>query len=98
MSNDFPYTEGEDHHQALARSHKLSDGSVYFFLTQSEVGEGEHGSLSSYWFGGPTDADHVLTTHPPTVSPMQQIVMLNERHPSDIVRLFRAPSRTEVRP
>ena len=87
MSNDFPYTEGEDHHQGLARSHKLSDGSVYFFLTHSEVGEGEHGSLSSYRFGGPTDGDHVLTTHPLTVAPMQQIVTLNERHPSDIVFL-----------
>ena len=87
MSNDFPYTEGEDHHQGLARSHKLSDGSVYFFLTHSEVGQGEHGSLSSYRFSGPTDGDHVLTTHPLTVAPMQQIVTLNERHPSDIVFL-----------
>jgi hypothetical protein len=30
MSDDFPYTEGADHHQGLARSHKLADGSVYF--------------------------------------------------------------------
>jgi len=29
----------------------------------------------------------VLTTHPLTVAPRQQIVMLNERHPSDIVFL-----------
>jgi hypothetical protein len=33
MSNNFPYTEGEDHHQGLARTHKLSDGSIYFFLS-----------------------------------------------------------------
>jgi len=87
MSNDFPYTEGEDHHQGLARSHELSDGSVYFFLTHSEVGQGEQGSLSSYRFGGPTDGEHVLTTHPLTVAPRQQIVMLNDRHPSDLVFL-----------
>jgi hypothetical protein len=87
MSNDFPHTEGEDHHQGLARSHKLSDGSVYFFLTHSEVGEGEQGSLSSYRFGGPTAGEHVLTTHPLTVAPRRQIVTLNERHPSDMVFL-----------
>jgi hypothetical protein len=87
MSNNFPYTEGEDHHQGLARSHKLTDGSVYFFLAHSEVGDGEHGSLSSYRFGGPTDAEHVLTTHPLTVAPMQRIIMLDERHPSDLVFL-----------
>jgi hypothetical protein len=88
MSNNFPYTEGEDHHQGLARSHKLGDGSVYFFLAHSEVGRGEHGSLSSYRFGGPTDAEHVLTTRPLTVAPMRQpITVLNERHPSDLVFL-----------
>jgi len=87
MSNNFPYTEGADHHQGLARSHKLSDGSVYFFLTHSETDEGDQGSLSSYQFGGPTEGDHVLTTQPLTVAPRQQIVMLNERHPSDLVFL-----------
>ena len=75
MSNNFPYTEGEDHHQGLARSHKLPDGSVYFFLTHSETDEGDQGSLSSYRFGGPTDGEHVLTTHPLTVAPRQQIVI-----------------------
>lgn len=54
MSDDFPYTEGADHHQGLARSHKLADGSVYFFLTHSETDDGDQGSLSSYRFGGPT--------------------------------------------
>ena len=42
MSDDFPYTEGEDHHQGLARSHKLSDGSVYFFLTHAAVQRPRH--------------------------------------------------------
>ena len=60
---------------------------MYFFLAHSEVGAGEHGSLSSYRFGGPTDAEHVLTTHPLTVAPMQRIIALNERHPSDLVYL-----------
>lgn len=86
MSNPV-HTEEEDHHQGLARSHKLSDGSVYFFLTHSETDEGDQGSLSSYRFGGPTEGDHVLTTQPLTVAPRQQIVMLNERHPSDLVFL-----------
>jgi hypothetical protein len=87
MSDDFPYTEGADHHQGLARSHKLADGSVYFFLTHSETDDGDQGSLSSYRFGGPTEGDHVLGTHPLTVAPRQQIVMLNERHPSDVLFL-----------
>lgn len=87
MSNDFPYTEGEDHHQGLARSHRLSDGSVCFFLAHSETDEGDQGSLSSYRFGGPSEGEHVLTTHPLTVAPRQQIVMLDEQHPSDLVFL-----------
>lgn len=45
MSNDFPRTEGGDHHQGLARTHKLSDGSIVFFLAHSEL-DGQ-GSLSS---------------------------------------------------
>jgi hypothetical protein len=86
MSNPF-HTEEEDHHQGLARSHKLSDGSVCLFLTHSETDEGDQGSLSSYRFGGPTEGEHVLTTDPLTVAPRQQIVMLDEQHPSDLVFL-----------
>jgi len=79
---------GENHHQGLARSHKLSDGSVHFFLTHSDVDDGGHGSLSAYRFGGPTQGEHVLTTRPAlTVAPRQQIIMLNEQHPSDLVFL-----------
>lgn len=29
MSNDFLSTEGEDHHQGIARSHRLSNGSIH---------------------------------------------------------------------
>ena len=84
MSNDVFSTEGTDHHQGIARSHKLSDGSIYFFLTHSELDAGDQGSLSSYRYGGPTDNEHVIGTNPLTVAPMKQIVMLDERHPADI--------------
>jgi hypothetical protein len=87
MSNNFPYTEGEDHHQGLARTHKLSDGSIYFFLSHSETDTGDQGSLSQYRYGGPTDQDHILSTNPLTVAPMKQLVMLDEQHPSDITFL-----------
>jgi len=80
-------TEREEHHQGLARSHKLSDGSIYFFLTHAELDVGDQGSLSSYRYSGPTDGDHVLDTEPLTVAPMRQIVMLDEQHPADIVFL-----------
>jgi hypothetical protein len=80
--------EGEDHHQGLARSHLLSDGSIYWFLSHSEVGQGEQGSLTQYRYDGPRDADHVLQTSPLTVAPMAtEPLMLDERHPSDIAFL-----------
>lgn len=92
MSNsdlgDIGTTEGEDHHQGLARSHLLSDGSIYWFLSHSEVGQGDQGSLTQYRYGGPCDADHVLQTSPLTVAPMATgPLMLDERHPSDIAFL-----------
>jgi hypothetical protein len=79
--------EGEDHHQGLARTHKLSDGSIYFFLSHSEVGTGDKGSLSQYRYAGPTQGDHVLQSRPLTVAPMQQLLLIDERHPSDIAFL-----------
>lgn len=87
MSNDWFSSEGEDHHQGLARTHKLSDGSVYFFLSHSEVEEGEQGSVSQYRYSGPTEQEHVLETAPLTVAPMEQLLLLEERHPSDITFL-----------
>ena len=77
---------GEDHHQGLARTHKLSDGSVYFFLSHSHVGSGERGNLSQYRYGGRTQGDHILD-HPTTVAPMKQLLTIDEQHPSDIVFL-----------
>ncbi|HKD32203.1 MAG TPA: hypothetical protein VKB73_01905 [Gaiellaceae bacterium] len=93
MSNDFLSTEGEDHHQGLARTHRLSDGSVYFFLSHSETDPAllgrpaDRGSISQYRYGGPLDQEHVQQTSPLTVAPMKQLVPLDEQHPSDIVFL-----------
>ena len=87
MSNDAPWTEGEDHHQGLARSHLLSDGSICWFLSHSELDEGDQGSVSCYLYRGPTNGQHVVTTHPLTVAPRHDIEMLVEQHPSDIVFL-----------
>jgi len=84
MSDDFPYTEGEDHHQGLARSHLLSDGSIFFFLTHSETDEGDQGIVAQFRYGGPTDGEHVVETDPPTVAPMEQLLRIDEQHPSDI--------------
>ena len=76
---------GENHHQGLARSHNLSDGSIYFFLAHSDLDSGSRGSISVYRYAGPTDGGHILETKPLTVAPMQQMLMLNdEHHPSDI--------------
>jgi hypothetical protein len=74
--------ESDDHHQALARTHRLSDGSVYFFLAHSEL-DGQ-GSLSHYRYAGPTDQDHIVETDPLTVASLEQLLKIDERHPSDI--------------
>src|ERR1051325_4827530 len=87
MSNDIFSTEGHDHHQGLARTHRLSDGSIYFFLSHSETNPGDKGSISQYRYGGPTDAAHVVTTSSLTVAPMEQLLPLTEQHPSDITFL-----------
>ena len=84
MSNDFLSTEGEDHHQGLARSHRLSDGSIHFFLTHSELDPGDKGSVSWYRYDGPADGEHVLETAPLTVAPMTQLLATDEQHPADI--------------
>jgi hypothetical protein len=70
MSNDRWSTEGEDHHQGLARSHRLSDGSIHFFLTHSELDTGDQGSVSWYRYDGP--ADGVLETAA-TISGLQPV-------------------------
>jgi hypothetical protein len=77
-------TEGEDHHQGLARTHKLADGSIWFFLSHSETDEGDRGSLSQYRYPGPTQGDHIVDTSPLTVAPMAQLLLIDEQHPSDV--------------
>jgi hypothetical protein len=72
----------ENHAQGLARTHKLSDGSIYYFLSYSTIGE--QGTLSQYRYSGPTDDAHVLQTHPLTVAPMKQLLTIDDQHPSDI--------------
>jgi hypothetical protein len=77
---------GEDHHQGLARTHRLSDGTVYFFLTHSDVDSGR-GILAQFRYSGPLDQDHVLETSPLTVAPMEQLLRIDDQHPSDIAFL-----------
>lgn len=77
---------GEDHHQGLARTHRLSDGMVYFFLTHSGIDSGR-GSLLQFRYSGSLDQEHVLETSPLTVAPMEQLLRIDEPHPSDIAFL-----------
>jgi hypothetical protein len=85
--SDIP---GEGHHQAIARTPRLSDGSITFFLAHSEpIGIGippprGQGILSEYRYAGPTDAEHILDTDPLTVAPLRTLVDIEERHPADI--------------
>jgi hypothetical protein len=83
---------GQSHHQGLARTHKLSDGSIYFFLSHSMIPPelsyvAARGQVMQFRYGGPTDQDHVLSTNPLTVAPMRQLINIAECHPSDIVFL-----------
>ena len=76
--------EGEDHHQGIARTHKLSDDSVYWFLSHSETDDEDQGSISVYRYEGGLDIEHVEQIDPLTVAKLQQTVLLREKHPSDI--------------
>jgi hypothetical protein len=84
---DHPNLYGEDHHQGLARTHRLSDGSVYFFLTHSKLTRNKKGELMQFRYGGPLEESHIVQTNPLTVAPLEQLLELNERHPSDVVFL-----------
>lgn len=77
--------ESDDHHQSIARTHRLSDGSVWYFLGHSETDDGQQGSISTYRYDGPLDEQHIIETSPRTVAPMKQFLKLDgEQHPSDI--------------
>ena len=84
FGQDFGHSEGEDHHQGLARSHRLSDGSIWWFLTHSEMDPGDRGQLMHFRFAGPVVGNHVVETAPLTVAPMVGQLYLVEQHPCDI--------------
>jgi hypothetical protein len=77
---------GGNHHQALARTRRLSDESIYFFLAHSDLDSGR-GILAQFRYSGPTDQEHVLETSPLTVAPVEELLRLDEPHPSDIAFL-----------
>ncbi|HEY2519291.1 MAG TPA: hypothetical protein VGJ19_04220, partial [Streptosporangiaceae bacterium] len=80
--------EGEDHHQGLARTHQLSDGSIYFFLSHSETDSGDRGNLMQFRYSGPTRGEHVVSTHPLTVAPLiHGVLETAEQHPCDMAFL-----------
>lgn len=74
--------KGEDHAQGLARTPELSDGSVYFFISQSGIFYQE-GALMQFDYSGGVDGNEHVTGGP--TAPMKQLLLLaDERHPSDI--------------
>jgi hypothetical protein len=81
-SRPWPF-EGKDHHQGLARTHRLQDGTVYFFLTHSEVGAGEQGQLMQFRYDGPLQGEHIAVSDPLQVAAMAEQIYLDEPHPCD---------------
>jgi hypothetical protein len=93
---DTSYGEGggsgrneKNHAQGLARTHKLSDGSIYFFLTYSAIGA--KGTLSQYRYVGPVEGSHVAEANPlrdpKAVAPKAQAINVSDEHPADLVFL-----------
>jgi hypothetical protein len=78
---------GENHFQGMARTHKLSDGSIYFFLVRSDLDSGAVGNILQYKYTGPTDQEHLLKTSPLPIVPLQESVPSADQHPSDITFL-----------
>jgi hypothetical protein len=82
--------QGENHHQGLARSHKLSNGDIYFFLSHSEIGG--TGNLSQFRYPGRTlfeRVDQVAGKYGSATALLEQLLPLSdesppEEHPSDI--------------
>jgi hypothetical protein len=78
----------ENHAQGLARTHLLSDKSVYFFLSYSGIGG--NGTVSQYRYAGPVDGEHVSETdqnNPLDIAAQAQVFQSSDEHPSDIVFL-----------
>lgn len=82
----------QNHHQGLARSHKLSDGSIYYFLSHSLLNyqppggplQINHGLLMQFRYQAGTDGEHIKTAKPYPVAKCEQRLPLIEQHPSDI--------------
>jgi hypothetical protein len=87
QSDDILEDEGSNHHQGLARTHMLLDGSIYFFLSHSETGLGNKGKLMQFRYSGPTEGEHPIETSPKTVAPLAQLLRIEEQHPADIAFL-----------
>ena len=78
-------SKGENHAQGLARTQKLADGSIYFFLTHSVMGG--KGQLLQFKLHGPTQGDHPVETNPHTVAALIEELHLDDQHPSDLAFL-----------
>jgi hypothetical protein len=79
--------KGLDHHQGIARTHVLSDGSVFFFLAHSKMSFEDHGNLMQFRYPGPIDGEHVQTTDPLVVAPLAQLLETTGQHPCDMAFL-----------
>jgi hypothetical protein len=79
----------DNHAQGLARTHRLSDGSIFFFLTYSAIGA--KGTLSQYQYSGPIEGSHVAEANPlrdpRAVAPKIEAINTSDEHPADIVFL-----------
>jgi len=59
LAGDVICAEGKDHHQGLTRTHQLSDGSIYFFLSHSETDSGDRVHLMQFRYSGQTEGEHI---------------------------------------
>jgi hypothetical protein len=77
----------KNHAQGLARTPRLSDGSIFVFLTYSEIGA--IGTLSQYKYTGPTGGDRIAPTNGAlsVASQVQIIPVDKEQHPADLLFL-----------
>ncbi len=77
----------EDHHQGIARTPELSDGSIYFFLSHSGVqGRGDTGRLMQFRYAGVVQNEHVAEQGK-TATLEQRLLLADETHPSAIAFL-----------
>ncbi len=85
----FLCCNGENHHQGLARTPPLSDGSVYFFLSHSGVNDdSDRGKLMQFRYP-PESVEDGHVTGAGVTAPMEQqpLIIPDEQHPSAITFL-----------